>query len=126
MLGREYRDRIHILKKSRDKYAGGYPATGGKRLSEIKMLYVVLVFLSSAGLILVWLNALTSPDHRSWSTHDLSFVFWALFVPFVALGAGGIVWVFRKTVGWSVRAWRLTTNGADAPASEAGRRAAHS
>lgn len=58
-LGSEYRARIHTLKDSRLrllkdlKHHNVYPAD--RRISEIKVMYVVLWFLSSVGVILVWL-----------------------------------------------------------------------
>jgi hypothetical protein len=63
-LGSEYLERIHILKDKRTEivtkigHPNIYPQTGGVHLSEIQVLYIVLIFLSSSGLILVWLNAL--------------------------------------------------------------------
>lgn len=98
-LGTEYRRRIHILKESRLallRSIGGsvrFPRIGGVRLSEIEVLYVVLVFLSSAGIILVWLNGMAWDD-------DLPYLFWVFFIPFVVAGAGGLCWAARKLAGW--------------------------
>lgn len=61
-LGAEYRRRIRILKDSRAKvlqklgFEFVYPSATDQGLSEIQVLYVVLVLLSSGGIILVWLN----------------------------------------------------------------------
>ncbi len=104
LLGREYRSRIHVLKSQRKKRADFDAPSGGLTLSEIEMLYVVLVFLSSSGLVLVWLNALTSEDGRSWVASSRSTTFWALLISFVSLGAGGIVWVSWKTLLWLLKA----------------------
>lgn len=98
-LGAEYRRRIHCLKNSRSQileqlgHPGFYPPTGGLRLSEIEMLYVVLVFLSSCGLILVWLNPLAAEE-------PLELYFWALFAGFVATGTSGISWTLIKFLRW--------------------------
>jgi hypothetical protein len=105
LLGREYQGRIHVLKNAREKrLAACYPATGGLILSEIKMLNVVLVFLSSSGLVLVWLNALTANEGRSWEVGNLSVTFWALFCIFISLGTYGIGWVSWMTARWFLRA----------------------
>jgi len=61
-LGAEYRRRIRKLKFSRltvlEKrgFKRIYPTDEDQALSEIQVLYVVLVFLSSGGIVLVWLN----------------------------------------------------------------------
>lgn len=109
LLGREYRDRIHKLKAERRKKADFDPPSGGFTLSEIEMLYIVLVFLSSAGLILVWVNALkiTLPPNEGalnqevelWDLNKAS-PFWGLFWSFVALGGFGILWVSWKILRW--------------------------
>jgi len=60
ILGREYRARIHSLKNNRTvllrqmKYEDQYP--DNRNVSEIRVMYFVLVFLSSVGIILVWLT----------------------------------------------------------------------
>lgn len=60
ILGREYRKRIHTLKSSRSgllrelKYQDQYPKN--RTVSEIRVMYIVLLFLSSIGIILVWLT----------------------------------------------------------------------
>ena len=106
LLGREYRNRIWVLKVDRSKTAGFGPPPGGVTLSEIEMLYVVLVFLSSSGLVLVWLNALTANDGRSWDVDNLSCTFRLLFGFFVFMGTLGIGWVSWKTINWIVRILR--------------------
>lgn len=98
-LGLEYRRRIHDLKESRTNilkrldYKDIYPPTGGHRLSEIQVLYVVLIFLSSSGLILVWLNSLQTDNAFSWT-------FWLLFWPFVITGVSGVCYALWKVVRW--------------------------
>jgi hypothetical protein len=100
-LGSEYLERIHILKDKRTEllakvgYQNIYPVTGGLHLSEIQVLYVVLIFLSSSGLILVWLNALKGKD-------DLDWVFWFLFWLFIIVGACGICYAGYKVVRWLI------------------------
>lgn len=62
-LGTEYRHRLHILKERRvsllekNEFNATFPLGKDQRLSEIQVLYVVLIFLSSSGISLVWLNA---------------------------------------------------------------------
>ena len=97
-----------MLKRARNELAAYDPPPGGLTLSEIEMLYVVLVFLSSSGLVLVWLNALTANEGRSWQVGNLSVTFWALFGIFISVGTCGICWVSWKTVHWFLRGRRLT------------------
>ena len=103
LLGREYRSRIHVLKSERKKRVDFDAPSGGLTLSEIEMLYVVLVFLSSSGLVLVWLNALTIEEGKSWAASSFSTTFWGFFFVFVLLGASGIVWVSWKTLRWFLK-----------------------
>lgn len=62
LLGSEYRRRIHILKDSRVEllakigYRHVFPTASEQRISEIQVLYFVLIFLSLAGIGAVWLN----------------------------------------------------------------------
>lgn len=63
-LGSEYRRRIHHLKKHRvtvapQRYRQVYPKTSDRKISEIQVLYVMLVCLSSAGIFIAWLNIYT-------------------------------------------------------------------
>jgi len=72
-LGAEYRRRIRILKDSRAKvlqelgFEFVYPSASDQGLSEIQVLYVVLVLLSSGGIILVWLNPVLNTSKESTS-----------------------------------------------------------
>ena len=112
LLGREYRSRIHVLKSERKERVDFDAPSGGLILSEIEMLYVVLVFLSSSGLVLVWLNALTIEEGKSWAASGLSATFWGLFLVFVLLGTSGIAWVSWKTFRWFLKG--SASNPADA------------
>ena len=112
LLGSEYRARIHVLKQAREdtlhhlKPKGSYPPIGGLVLSEIEMLYVVLVFLSSCGVILVWLNALPTYEDGSWMFRQVPSVFWFLFAFFLLVGLCGIAWASMKVIGWLWLMWR--------------------
>ncbi len=61
-LGSEYRRRIHILKDSRCElldhlgYNNVFPEASQQRISEIQVLYVVLIILSSVGILIYWLK----------------------------------------------------------------------
>jgi hypothetical protein len=102
-LGSEYRRRIRILKDSRveilerKKYRNVYPSEQEQGLSEIQVLYVVLVFLSSGGIILVWLNRVGISG---------GLTFWILFGAFMAIGAVGIVYSAINVIRWLFRASR--------------------
>lgn len=101
-LGAEYRRRIHILKNHRSgmmhtlAQGAAYPRTGGLKLSEIEMLYVVLVFLSSGGLVISWLRVMNVDE-------PLTTVFWWMFWFFQLLAACGLGWVAWKSVAWMRR-----------------------
>lgn len=101
-LGAEYRARIHKLKKARlgltRRLTAGndlYPRTGGLRLSEIQMLYVVLVFLSSAGVVLVWQHAISEGAERS---VPFEFVFRACNF----LASLGLLWAIQMLLIWHI------------------------
>lgn len=102
-LGSEYRRRIRILKDSRmeilemKKYLNVYPSEHEQGLSEIQVLYVVLVFLSSGGIILVWLNKLGISG---------GLTFWIVFGSFITLGIVGIVYSAVNVMRWLFRARR--------------------
>jgi hypothetical protein len=103
-LGSEYRKRIHILKAARDEiisYDFGkkdiYSKIGGINLSDIGMLYVVLVFLSSGGLILVCLPIIYKNPYPCW--------FWWFILPFLVLGILGILWAIIKFTFWHKTNW---------------------
>jgi len=98
-LGAEYRGRIRILKDSRldllEKlsYQHIYPTEIDQGLSEIQVLYVVLIFMSSGGLMLVWLNALGIKENPS-------FGFWATFTIFMAAGIAGMLYSIYRVARW--------------------------
>jgi len=62
ILGSEYRSRIRYIKDSRQEllaksdYKNAYPTEDVQRFSEIHVLYFVLGFLSTLGMILVWIK----------------------------------------------------------------------
>lgn len=93
-LGSEYMNRIHKLKDSRNNLfeklgiTNIYTKIGGARLSEIEVLYVVLTFLSSGGIIITWLNES--------SDHGFNFLFWFNII----LGFLGLLYVLCKLVVW--------------------------
>lgn len=99
VLGREYRARIHVLKHYRSGIIrelvkeDTHPPIGGLRLSEIEMLYVVLVFLSSCGIILVWLNGLDTQE-------DFPPLFWVFFGIFTGGGTLCLGWAAMKLGRW--------------------------
>ncbi|MBD0371792.1 MAG: hypothetical protein ICV60_13205 [Pyrinomonadaceae bacterium] len=110
-LGSEYRQRIRELKNSRVKilwkinHKAVYPSRQKQVLSEIQVLYVVLIFLSSGGIILVWLNLLGGSENLSiWSK-----VFSALFM---AVGAVGLAYSIYKVGRWLYRTRRLNSTAA--------------
>lgn len=90
-LGSEYRRRIHKLKKSRlelFKELGKpnlYPTDKDQWLSEIQVLYFVLTFLSSTGIVLVWV--------KGYKVQLILYIFVAIVcLVFLAL----IFWAFWK------------------------------
>ena len=96
-LGREYRNRIRMLKDSRVEilerlgYSAVYPTELDQGLSEIQVLYAALVFLSSGGIILVWLMQLGAVDTPS---SEFKYFFWF----FTIAGSLGIVSLAVKPV----------------------------
>ena len=99
-LGREYRSRIRMLKDSRVEilerlgYSAVYPSELDQGLSEIQVLYAALVFLSSGGIILVWLIQLGAIGIPS---REFNYFFWF----FTIAGGLGIVSLGIKPL------WRL-------------------
>ncbi|MDH5186772.1 MAG: hypothetical protein OEW70_06885 [candidate division WOR-3 bacterium] len=116
-LGWEYRNRIHILKDRKMnlleiiKGEHVYVPKGSQALSEIEVLYVVLVFLSSSGIFLVWFNALVNGGNRSW-------LFWVLLSVFVAVATAGLAWSIVRMVRIYLKMRRLTRASAGLPASD--------
>jgi hypothetical protein len=104
VLGSEYRQRIHDLKRVRSKIMErlygesslGYTQIGGATLSEIQVLYIVLILLSSCGTLLSWWKAFAmagAPDAWIWAPMSICLVASVL----------GIVYVTVVVVRWSVR-----------------------
>ncbi|MCG8313966.1 MAG: DUF1572 domain-containing protein [Pseudomonadales bacterium] len=64
VFGREYLNRIHILKESRNLFlekfnlSNVFPTSKHHRLNEIHTMSVVLTSLSLAGILVFWINAL--------------------------------------------------------------------
>jgi hypothetical protein len=109
-LGSEYRQRIRILKDARVelleklKYLNIYPSDAEQKVSEIQVLYVVLIFLSSCGSILVWMNSLNSPGNNQMCLNlpvDNKIAFYLLFCIFVVLGLVGVVYSIYRVVKWA-------------------------
>ena len=98
-LGSEYRRRIHFMKDSRVElleklhYNFIYPTEADQKLSEIQVLYVVLTFLSSAGITLVWLKPLCSEI-------PLDFFYYIPFSIFLLIGVSGLLYSMWKLGGW--------------------------
>ena len=89
-LGSEYRRRIDHLKKQRDAmleksgHNHVFPQKMDQRISEIQVLYVTLVFLSSAGIFITWLNV-----------YDYTCLLCLFFAWILAVVAFGGYWVYR-------------------------------
>ena len=89
-LGSEYRRRIHHLKSQRDAMLAKsghehvFPQKMDQRISEIQVLYVMLVFLSSAGIFIAWLNV-----------YDYTWLLCLFFAWILAVVAFGGYWVYR-------------------------------
>lgn len=103
-LGREYRSRIRMLKDSRVEilerlgYSAVYPSESDQGLSEIQVLYAALVFLSSGGVIVVWLiqrGAIGIPSA------EFIYFFWF----FVIAGGFGILSLAVRPFCWLYRAF---------------------
>lgn len=117
LLGSEYRKRIHHLKEKRIRLDADheiYPKTGGIVLSEIQVLYLVLIFLSSCGSMIVWFNAIPSfdaiPNFSSILNFDafsnereFSLTFWRMFYSFVALGFCGAFYTICMIGKWMLK-----------------------
>jgi hypothetical protein len=94
-LGSEYRRRIRLLKDNRARILSNlgfefvYPSKQDQNLSEIQVLYVVLAFLSSGGIILVWLKLVIGEERPSRG-------FWV----FILIGGVGLLYSALKVVQW--------------------------
>lgn len=101
-LGREYRNRIRMLKDSRVEilerlgYSAVYPSELDQGLSEIQVLYAALVFLSSGGVVIVWLMQLGA---IAFPSREFSYFFWF----FIIGGSFGIVSSAVKPFCWLYR-----------------------
>ncbi|MDJ0840357.1 MAG: hypothetical protein QNK37_27855 [Acidobacteriota bacterium] len=102
-LGHEYRSRIRFLKDSRSEllekleYEFVYSSEADQGLSEIQVLYVVLVFLSSSGIILSWLSQIKTLQ---------GFPFWLFLTPLILIGTIGILYSLKQLFRWYKAVWR--------------------